>query len=148
MHLITQPVHVLPCSNSAMGPTEYCTTILLPKPSLNLPRVSLLEAGIRDCRFSWVFSKRKLFLMKGTAWRITHVTKSRVYLQLSDVQVLWSWHHYLRIWALFSGIRSLATAALRWMLDLWGSGCTVFVETGSSSWLFSSAILSPVLLFS
>jgi hypothetical protein len=26
-----------------MGPTEYCTTILLPKPSQNHPHVSLLE---------------------------------------------------------------------------------------------------------
>jgi hypothetical protein len=26
-----------------MGPTEYCTTILLPKPSQNLPRISLLK---------------------------------------------------------------------------------------------------------
>jgi hypothetical protein len=39
MHLITQPVHILPCSNSAMkgnnGPTEYCIMILLPKPTQN-----------------------------------------------------------------------------------------------------------------
>jgi hypothetical protein len=27
------------------------------------PRVSLLKAGIPDCRLSWVFSIRKLFLM-------------------------------------------------------------------------------------
>jgi hypothetical protein len=46
-----------------MGPTKYSTTILLPKPSHSLTRVSLLELGIRDCRFPWVFSKRKLFLM-------------------------------------------------------------------------------------
>jgi hypothetical protein len=43
MHLITQPAHVLPCSNSAMkgknGTTEYSPTILLPKPSLNLPQI-------------------------------------------------------------------------------------------------------------
>jgi hypothetical protein len=38
-------------------------TILLPKPSQNLPRVSLLEPGIPDCRLPWLFSKRKLFLM-------------------------------------------------------------------------------------
>jgi hypothetical protein len=35
--------------------TEHCTMILLPKPSQNLRRVSLLEPGIPD----WVFSKRK-----------------------------------------------------------------------------------------
>jgi hypothetical protein len=58
---------------------------------------------------------------------------------LSDVQVLWSWHHRLRIWALLSVIRGAAIAALRWMLDLWSSRRTVFGETGSSRWIFSSA---------
>jgi hypothetical protein len=45
MHLLTQSVHVLPCSNRPwrviMGPTEYCTMILLPKPTENLPHFSL-----------------------------------------------------------------------------------------------------------
>jgi hypothetical protein len=45
-----------------MGPNEYCTTILLPKPSQNLPIVSLLEPGIPDYRLLWVFSKRKQIL--------------------------------------------------------------------------------------
>jgi hypothetical protein len=45
-----------------MEPTEYCTMILLPKPSRNLP-VLLLEPGNLDCRLPWVFSKCKLFLM-------------------------------------------------------------------------------------
>jgi hypothetical protein len=31
------------------------------------PLVSLLEPDIPDCRLTWVFSKRKLFLMQGTA---------------------------------------------------------------------------------
>jgi hypothetical protein len=42
-----------------MGPTEYCTTILLPKPSQNFSRVSLLEPGIGDCTLPWVFYKMK-----------------------------------------------------------------------------------------
>jgi hypothetical protein len=42
-----------------MGPTEYCTTILLPNPSQNL----LLEPGILDWRLRWMFSKCKHFLM-------------------------------------------------------------------------------------
>jgi hypothetical protein len=46
-----------------MRPTEYCNTILLPKPSQNLPCISLLEPGIPDCRLPWVFSKHKLFPM-------------------------------------------------------------------------------------
>jgi hypothetical protein len=32
-----------------MGPTEYGTTILLPKSSQSLPRVSLLKPGIPNC---------------------------------------------------------------------------------------------------
>jgi hypothetical protein len=81
-----------------MGTTEYCTTLLLPKPWQNLPRVSLLEPGILICRLPFAFSKRKLFLMKGTAWMTTHLTTSCARFQLSDVKVLWSWHHHLRIW--------------------------------------------------
>jgi hypothetical protein len=61
------PVHILPCvirpRRIIMGPTEYCTMLLLPKPSQNPPCVSLLQPGIPDCRLPWVFSKRKLFLM-------------------------------------------------------------------------------------
>jgi hypothetical protein len=34
------------------GPTEYRTTILLPKPSQNLVPVSLLEPGIPDYKAS------------------------------------------------------------------------------------------------
>jgi hypothetical protein len=41
---VTRPWRVI------MGPAEYCTTILLPKPLQNLPRVSLLDLGIPDCR--------------------------------------------------------------------------------------------------
>jgi hypothetical protein len=47
-----------------MGPTEYCSTILLPKPSKNLSVFHCgTKPGIPDCRLPWVFSKRKLFLM-------------------------------------------------------------------------------------
>jgi hypothetical protein len=76
-----------------MGPTEYCTMILLPKPPQNLPRVSLFEPAILDCRLPRVSSKRKLSLMQGAAWRTTHLTISRAHFQLSDVQVLWSFAH-------------------------------------------------------
>jgi hypothetical protein len=65
MHLITQRVHLPPCSNSAMKGDNgtNCTTILLRDPSQNLPRLSLPEPGIPDCRLLWVLWKRKLFLM-------------------------------------------------------------------------------------
>jgi hypothetical protein len=63
MHLITQPVHVLPCSNSVMkgnnGTNRHCTTILLLKSSQNLIRLSLLEPDIPNCKLPWVFSERK-----------------------------------------------------------------------------------------
>jgi hypothetical protein len=96
------------------------------------PHVSLLVAGIPNCRLSGMFSKR------GAAWRTTHLTISRAHFQLSDVHVLWSWRRPLRIWALLSVIRGLEIAALLWMFDLWSSRRTVFVETGSSRWIFSS----------
>jgi hypothetical protein len=53
-----------------MGPTKYCTTILLSKPPQNLPHVPLLELGILDCRLPWVFSKRNS--MKEDSSNITH----------------------------------------------------------------------------
>jgi hypothetical protein len=56
--------------------------------------------------------------------------------QLPEVQGLWSWHHRLRIWV----IRGSVFATLPWMLDLWCSRRTVFVEIESSRWIFSSAI--------
>jgi hypothetical protein len=57
-----------------IGPTGYCTTTLLPKPSQNWPCDSLLEPSIRDCGHHWVFSTRK----QGTACRMTHLTISCV----------------------------------------------------------------------
>jgi hypothetical protein len=57
MHLITQPAHIFPYSNSAMkGNNGTNNTILLPKPSQNLPYILQLETGIPDCRLPWVFS--------------------------------------------------------------------------------------------
>jgi hypothetical protein len=64
-----------------MGPTEYSTTILLLKPSENLPHVSLMKPGILDYRLPW-----------GS------LNISRLRIHLSDVQVSLSWHHHLHIW--------------------------------------------------
>jgi hypothetical protein len=75
------PVHVLPCSNSAMkgnnGINITFSYDTVPKSSQNIPRILLLETGVPDCRLPWKF-KCKLFLMEGTAWRTTHLTISRV----------------------------------------------------------------------
>jgi hypothetical protein len=84
---------VIPPWREIMGPTEYGTTILLPKYSQNLPRISLLEPGISDCGLLCVFSKRKLFLMQWAVWRTTHVNVSHAPFQLPDVLVLLSWYH-------------------------------------------------------
>jgi hypothetical protein len=87
MYLITQPVQVLLCSNSAMKGNNgtkrilyhdvAAKTITEPPPCF----IVGIKAGIPDCRLPWVFSKRKLFLI---------LTISRSRFQLSDVQVLWS----------------------------------------------------------
>jgi hypothetical protein len=67
MHLTTQPVQVLPCSNSDVK-GNYRTNRMLfhdtaAQTNTEPPRVSLLERGIPDCWPPWVFSKRKLSLM-------------------------------------------------------------------------------------
>jgi hypothetical protein len=43
---------------------------------------------------------------------MSHVTIWHAHFQLSDIQVLWSWHHRLCMWALLSVIIGLAVAAL------------------------------------
>jgi hypothetical protein len=142
-HLITLPVHVLHCSNPGMKSNNGTNRILYHDIAAQIitepTSVSLLEPGIPDCRLPWVFSKRNYCWCGEKHWRTTHLTVSRPRFQLPDDPVLWSWHHRLRIWALLSVIRGLAIAALPWMLDLWSSRRTVFVETGSSRWIFSSA---------
>jgi hypothetical protein len=63
LNLSTHSLAVIRPWRVIMEPTEYWTTILLPKPSQKLPHVSLLEPGVRNFRLPWVFSKRKLFLI-------------------------------------------------------------------------------------
>jgi hypothetical protein len=52
-HTITQPVHVLPCSNSAMKTNNGTNRILYHDTAAQIitepPSVSLLEPGIPDC---------------------------------------------------------------------------------------------------
>jgi hypothetical protein len=49
-------------------------------------------------------------------------------------------HHLFHLLALFSVIRGLAVAVLPWMLDLWSSYRTVYMETEASRWILSSAL--------
>jgi hypothetical protein len=74
-----------------------------------------------------------------------HTYSHHMRFQLSDVHVLWSWHHILRIWSLLSAIRGLAIAALPWMLGLWGWCRKVFVKKSLQDEYFPSVLLSPVL---
>jgi hypothetical protein len=100
VHLITQPVRVLPCSNSAMKGNNGTNRILY-------HCIAAQTNTEQDCRLPRVFSKHKLSLMQGTAWRTTHLTISWAHFQLSDVQVLWSWHHCLCIWPLPAKLTSV-----------------------------------------
>jgi hypothetical protein len=75
---------------------------------------------------------------KNSSWcreqhegRLIWLSRSRF--QLSDVQVLWTWHR-LRIWALLSVIRGLVLQPCRGCY-LRSSLRTVFVETGTTQWL-------------
>jgi hypothetical protein len=63
MHLITQPVHVLPRSNLATKGNNVTNGVLYHDIAAQIITVSLLEPSIPDCRLPWMFSKRKLFLM-------------------------------------------------------------------------------------
>jgi hypothetical protein len=86
--------------------------------------------------------------MQGTLWRTTHPTIWHARYQLSHVQVLWLWHHRLRIWPLLSVIRGLAITALPRMLDFWSSRQTVFMGKRTSRWIFSyAAICAAVVLW-
>jgi hypothetical protein len=139
MHLSTQPVHLFPCSNYKTNRILYHD--IASQTIIETPLISLLEPGIPDCRLLRMFStrKRKLLLMRR-AWKTTHLSISRARFHLSDVHVLWSWHLRLHIWALVSVISDVAIATLPRLLHLWSSCQTVFVKTGSSRWIFSSAV--------
>ena len=82
-------------------------------------------------------------LMSGTTWRMAHLT----ILCISNHQMARSCDHHtisFTFWR-FSVIRGLAIAALPWMLDLWSSCQTVFVEQ-SSRWMSSSAVTFAAVL--
>jgi hypothetical protein len=119
MHLIRQPVHVHPCSNSVVKGNNGTNRILYNNIAVQTitearPRVSLLEPGIPDCKLLSVFFKRKLFLMDvGNSVKddsCDHNTPAFPVICFSDIQVLWSWHQRVSIWAFLSVTRGLAIA--------------------------------------
>jgi hypothetical protein len=85
MYLITQPVHVIPCSNSAMKGNNGTNRILYhdiaARTMVEPPRYSLLEPGIPDCRLPCAFSKHKLFLISRFLGCDTIVYPSKHYFQ-------------------------------------------------------------------
>jgi hypothetical protein len=93
-----------------MGPTEQrhcCPNHHRTSPVFHCWYQAFRIAGFLGCSQNF-----QLFLMQGTAWRTTQLTISRALFQWSHVQVLWSWHFRLRIWALFSVISDVATVDL------------------------------------
>ena len=66
-----------------------------------------------------------------------HIT----YFQVSDVQLLWTSHHYFSPF-----IVVFRNHEFYQMLDLWNSHWTVLVETGPSKWILSSAVTFDALL--
>jgi hypothetical protein len=103
MHLITQPVHVLPCSNSAMkgnNGTKRIPWYCWPNHHGSSPvfhcwnqtfQIAVLLGCSPNVNSSWCREQHEGQLI----WQYHRIT----HFQLSDVQVLWSWHH-LCIWAL------------------------------------------------
>jgi hypothetical protein len=118
--------------------------ILLPKPSQNFPRVSLLEPGFLGCSPN-VNSSCCRGQGEGQLICPYHMCISSCMMTRFNGRdtIVYTSEHY------FSIIRGLAIAALLYMLDLWNSHQTVFVETQSSRWIFSSAVTcaAVVLLF-
>jgi hypothetical protein len=76
-----------------------------------------------------VFSKRKLYLLKGTVWRTTINQKIS---RFSSCLTLWLWHHCLPFWALLSVSKGLAISVLPWILDFWSSRQKISVKMASS----------------
>jgi hypothetical protein len=110
-----------------MGPAEYCIMILLPKSSQNLPRVSLLEADFVGCSQN-LNSSCYREQREGRHISPYHGRVSGC-LYPGFIVVTLSFTHL-----------SIAVSDLPWMLDHWNSCRRVFVETESSTWMFSSAV--------
>ena len=87
------------------GPTEYY--IMMPKSWQIWLHVSQLEPDIQDYKLPWVMSKYKPGLMLGTTWRMTHLT----------------------ILCISNRKMARFCLAVPWMLDLWSSHQTGFVES-------------------
>jgi hypothetical protein len=72
------------------------------------------------CIYSYKLWTALAEFLYHSSWRATASSPRDVGVrfQFSDVQVLRSWHHRLRIWTLISVTRRLAIAALPWMFGI------------------------------
>jgi hypothetical protein len=86
-NLFTYSLAVIRPWRVIMGPTQYCTTILLPKPSQTLPRISLLEltqelriVGFLGCspnvKSSWCKEQREGRLIWPNDTRVSSCLRS------------------------------------------------------------------------
>jgi hypothetical protein len=71
---------------------------------------------------------------------MTHLTVSYVCFQLSDVQVLWLWHHHLHIWTLLLVIRGFSSYSPMWIWICEAHIGQFLRQTGSSRLIFTFAI--------
>jgi hypothetical protein len=150
MHLITQLVHIIPCSVSAMNsnngtnriPRYCCPNHHKTSPMFHCWNQALWTVGFLGCSPNI-----------NSFWCREH----------HEGCITWSYHTFPDVWCpdfmvvtssfthpsiIFSDL-ILAIAALPWMLDVWSSRWTVFVETGSSRissaavvlWLYETILL-------
>jgi hypothetical protein len=113
MHLVTQPVYVLLCSDSAMKGNnlmkripQYCC----PNHWRTSHHSLLLEPGIKECRLA-SFGCSPNVILPDVLYSMKDDSSNNItYFQLSGIQVLGLWHYCLYIWALLLVIRALAIA--------------------------------------
>jgi hypothetical protein len=122
-----------------IGPTEYCTMILMPKPSQNLSHVSLLEPVIWDCKLPWCSPN------VNSSWcreqreghSSDHIMRAFPFVWCPGFMVVTPSFTHLSITFSYQRFSSCSPTM---DVGLWSWHQTVFVETGSSGWIFGSAV--------
>jgi hypothetical protein len=147
MHLITQPVHMSPCSNLAMKgnigtnriPRYFCPNHHRTSPMLHCWNQASCFVGFLGVLQMYAVLNLGKIMKDNLSDHIMHVFSV----------VWWLLHHHLCIWALLSVIRGLAIVALLWMLDIWSSYWTFFcrnsifrmnIQFCCSSWFFKTIL--------
>jgi hypothetical protein len=142
-NLITYSLALIRLWRVTVGPIEYCTGILQPKPSQNLPLVSLLGPGIPNCRLPWVFSKKWTFPDVGNIVKDDSSDHNRACVSSCLMSRFYgrdatsSFTHL----SITSSNHKFSDCSPTVGVGLWSSCRTVFVKTR----LFKMNDLSPVL---